>query len=439
VPASNCARVAGTPNGRYTRLPVRAVIVVPEPSVWSRAGAPGGLSLLERLLKQVRSLGLEALVLVPDEQPRPVVPAELAVELRRIAVTGSDPLAVLAAAADLPDDFVFASADRLVDLRVLRALVAASGPVMATVRGVVEPVGRLRRGDVERDGVALPLAAPRLAVESLDPYVRELRGRVPAYVLRVRTGGERRRAWRVLLAHVQKQTLDLPGQYFDTPFENALVRRLAPTRVTPNQITLATTLLAVAVGGLFLAGRVGAALPLALVVGILDGVDGKLARLKLATSKLGELEHVADFFYENLWYLGLGAHLRATTGVVTFWYAALLLVGFDLLDNLVYAAVQARTGCMLDEMTPFDRRFRKVAGRRNVYVMLFTAGALGAHVPLAFLAAAVWAGVTACVHAGRGLRLVLASERPSRTAHETRAAFAQVPEIDSAAGLVSDK
>jgi phosphatidylglycerophosphate synthase len=419
---------------------VHAVIVVPQPSVWSRADTPGGLSLLERLLKQVRGLGLEPLVLVPEEQPPPVVTAGLVGELRGIPVTGSDPLAVLAAAADLPDDFVFASADRLVDLRVLRALVAASAPIVATAGGVVEPVAHLRRGDVRRDGAVLPPHLRRLAVESLDPYVRELRGCVPAYVLRVRSAGERRRAWRVLLAHVQKQTLDLPGQYFDTPFENALVRRLAPTRVTPNQITLATTLLAVAVGGLFLAGCVAAALPLALVVGVLDGVDGKLARLKLATSKLGELEHVADFFYENFWYLGLGSHLRAATGAVALWHAALLLVGFDLLDNVVYATVQARTGCMLDEVTPFDRGFRKVAGRRNVYVMLFIAGALGAHLPLAFLAAAAWAAVTAGVHAGRGLRLVLTGPRPSAAeAPRARAALAQVPEIDSAAGLASEK
>jgi Phosphatidylglycerophosphate synthase len=38
---------------------------------------------------------------------------------------------------------------------------------------------------------------------------------------------------------------------------------------------------------------------LALIVGVLDGLDGKLARLKLETSKAGKLEHLFDALFEN--------------------------------------------------------------------------------------------------------------------------------------------
>ena len=386
---------------------MRTVIFVPQPGVWRREGAPGGLSLLERQLKQLAALGFEApLLLVPADHPVPALdPGAALVRLARVPAEATSAVAALAAAVDaLPSDFLFLAADYLVDSRVLRALAARRGPVLAsTGDGALAPVGRAGVADVRRYGVTLAHCAERLSLAEIDPYVPELRGAAAPYVLSVRTAAERCIAWRVLLDHVQKRSLDLPGQYFDTPFENFLVRRLAPTNVTPNQITVATTLLAIAVGMLFLRGWLWAGILFALVVGVLDGVDGKLARLKLATSKLGELEHVADFFYENFWYLAIAAHLEVATGMARFWRAGLLLVACDLADNLVYAAIRARTGRMLDGLTPFDRGFRKVAGRRNVYVMLLALGVVSGHVTAAFLAVVLWAGVTVAVHVGRAI------------------------------------
>ena len=415
-----------------------SVIFVPHPEVWRREGTPGGLSLLERQLRQLAALGLESpLLLVPAGQPIPALqPGAEALRVARVPAETANVLVALAAAADaLPSDFLFLSADFLVDHRVLRALAAGRGPVLvSTDDGVPGAVGRAGAADVRRHGATLAQHAERLALATLDPYLPELRGDVAPYVLAVRTAAEQRAAWRVLLDHVQKRNLDLPGQYFDTPFENFLVRRLAPTRLTPNQITVATTLLAFGVGMLFLRGWLGVGILLALVVGVLDGVDGKLARLKLATSKLGELEHVADFFYENFWYLAIALHLEAATGAVRFWHAGLALVACDLSDNLAYAVVRARTGRMLDELAPFDGIFRKVAGRRNVYVMMLALGFLSGHVNVAFLAVAVWAAVTVAVHVGRALdALRVARRRPVKDA-------LQVPEaLPASRVLVSEK
>ncbi len=304
-----------------------------------------------------------------------------------------------AAAADLPPEFVFLAADRILDGRVLRALRDASGTMVVTINGgAPEPIGRATIAEV-RAGAAR--RARRLEVGALDPYVPELRGEVRPFVIAVRSAADRAAAWRLLLDGVQKRTLDLPGRYFDTPFENALVRLLAPTRVTPNQITAVTTVVAGVTGVLFLHGWLRVGLALALLVGILDGVDGKLARLKLATSRMGTLEHVTDFFYENFWYLALATYLSEAGGGIGLWHAGLVLSACDFLDNLVYLGVRLRTGRMLDELSPFDRRFRAVAGRRNVYVMIFAAGFLSAHATGAFVAASCWAAITVAVHAAR--------------------------------------
>jgi phosphatidylglycerophosphate synthase len=345
--------------------------------------------------------------------------------------------ALVAAAAELPLEFVFLSADRVIDLRVLRALGDSSGTVVATTNGgLPEPVGRTCAADVREAGAALAARARRLDVAQLDPYVPELRGNVAAFVVPARTVAERATAWRLLLDGVQKQTLDLPGQYFDTPFENALVRRLAPTRITPNQITAATTVIAGATGLLFLHGWLRIGLVLALAVGILDGVDGKLARLKLATSRMGTLEHVTDFFYENFWYLSLATYLGAAGAGIGLWRAGLVLFTCDFVDNLLYLGVRVRTGRMLDEVSLFDRRFRAVAGRRNVYVMIFAGGFFTGHAAAAFLAASGWAVVTVAVHAARLAAIVRAPPAGDVAAPLTF----QVSEIESASGaLLNEK
>lgn len=383
------------------QVPVSAVVFVPNPSVGSRLGTPGGLALLHRQLKQLRKLEVGTVtLLVPAGDPVPT--ASTLGEERVVSVpTGTQDLeaALVAAVDELPSESLVLAADHLVDLRVLRALRTCGESTFASADGGrPAAVGWVRASDVRRHGHEIAVRAQRLPLASIDPYSEELRGAVAPYALPVRSSADHRRAWEVLLDHVQKRSLDLPGRYFDTPFENFLVRRLAPTDVTPNQITLATLVLAAWVASLFLHGWLRVGIGLALVVGVLDGVDGKLARLKLATSKLGELEHVGDFLYENAWYLALAAHFASTTQRAEFWYAGATLVACDLTDSLLYLAAQRRTGRMLDELTTFDRRFRAIAGRRNVYVMIFVAGFFAGDAATSFLVAVAWAIVTVAIH-----------------------------------------
>ncbi len=381
---------------------ITAVIFVPSPTVWERGDTPGGLSLLERQLKQLRKLGDgEALLLVPVGDPLPRLPEGCARTIVEYVPAGvTDLAAALATAAELPASSLALSADRLVDLRVLRALRGRAVSTFASADGLrAEPAAWVHAADVTRWGAGFVGRAERLRLSELDPYSPELRGDAEPYVISSATPTERRRAWDVLLDHVQKRSLDLPGQYFDTPFENALVRRLAPTDVTPNQITLLTLVVASVGAVLWHGGWLRVGVLVALVVGVLDGVDGKLARMKLATSKLGELEHVGDFFYENAWYLSLASYLsRADPGL---WLAGWVLVACDLADSLLYLALQRHDGRMLDEVSTFDRRFRAIAGRRNVYVMMFVVGFFGGHAAGAFVCAVTWALVTVAVHAAR--------------------------------------
>jgi phosphatidylglycerophosphate synthase len=167
--------------------------------------------------------------------------------------------------------------------------------------------------------------------------------------------------------------------------------------VTPNQVTVATGVFGFAVAALFGFGWLRLGVLLAIFVEVLDGVDGKLARIKHMTSRAGELEHVLDFFYENSWYVALGLFL-STSGVRWALPAALSMVAFDLVDNLVNMAFSRFRGRNLAEASTFLSRFRLVSGRRNIYTWIFLPGFMAGRPELSFAAAAAWAGVTAAVH-----------------------------------------
>lgn len=64
-------------------------------------------------------------------------------------------------------------------------------------------------------------------------------------------------------------------------------RALAPTPVTPNQVTAFTLLLALLAGSLLALGANIAGGILIQAVSVIDGVDGELARLKHAATRLG--------------------------------------------------------------------------------------------------------------------------------------------------------
>src|SRR5438552_2504828 len=123
-----------------------------------------------------------------------------------------------------------------------------------------------------------------------------------------------------------KETDGFMARHFDRRVSGAISRQLLKTPITPNQITIAVTLLGIGAGMCMAqAGYrwkvIGSLVFLA--TSILDGCDGEVARAKQMTSKLGgwldlwgdNVVHVAVFYglgvglYKDTWkgaYLHLG-------------------------------------------------------------------------------------------------------------------------------------
>jgi phosphatidylglycerophosphate synthase len=208
------------------------------------------------------------------------------------------------------------------------------------------------------------------------------------------------RGWRLLIDRVSKRSADFVERYIDPPIENWLVRTFCETAVTPNQVTLLSIAFALAGASLFYQGWFFLAVFFAWVAIVLDGVDGKLARVKLMTSLIGKLEQIAGFFSENAWYVALAARL-ARTHDPTAWKLGLLVTGCNVLDNVLNALFTAVKGRTLDEMAPFDQWFRLIGGCRGIYLLMLLLGFVLGTPVLALQAVLGWAVATLLTHAGR--------------------------------------
>ncbi|MDQ6656428.1 MAG: CDP-alcohol phosphatidyltransferase family protein, partial [Verrucomicrobiota bacterium] len=202
---------------------------------------------------------------------------------------------------------------------------------------------------------------------------------------------------RLLLDAAQNGTLDLPAKVH-APIETFIVARLCETPVTPMQITLVTAAISAVTAVLFARGELLAGTVLALIVGVLDGVDGKLARVKVETTELGKREHLLDYVLELSWWTTLAYHWRATRQVPAAYALLLLLVSADVVDRLAKKKAKELTGRNLDDVAPVDRFVRLIGGRRNIYIWMLAAALPFGLADRAFVAACWWGAATAAVH-----------------------------------------
>jgi len=240
-----------------------------------------------------------------------------------------------------------------------------------------------------------------LDVAAIDPYMPGSRRAVRPLWFRIRTPADAQRCKNALIESAQKGTLDVIAWYVHRPIENWIVRHIAELPVTPNQMSALTSLVGFGVAALFLSGNLLPGVLLALVVNVMDGLDGKLARVKGLTSKLGELEHSFDCLYEQAWYAGFAWGMYRLTGSLLPLVLGTVMLLCDSFARHVSMQFKQVTGVSLADYAPFDRAFRRFDGRRNTYSLhLLLSILLG--VPLvASFTMALHAAITAAVYTVR--------------------------------------
>jgi phosphatidylglycerophosphate synthase len=254
--------------------------------------------------------------------------------------------------------------------------------------------------DLATDRIAAVDAARQAA------YLPDMRRSVRPILFLAPSPENRPLAERVLRDTTQKGVLDFPA-LVHAPIEKWIVSHLSRTSITPNQITLANAVLGISVTLLYALGHLWMGALLALMVGILDGVDGKLARLKAQTTRIGKGEHALDYCIEMSWWVALARHFQ-TSGQVRYAYAILsVFFAFDVLQRLAKWSVELRLGRRMDDVSRFDRVLRYIAGRRNIYTWLFTFCLLIGMPAVGFILVCSWGTATAAIHIFRALQIRL--------------------------------
>jgi phosphatidylglycerophosphate synthase len=394
-----------------------------------------GFSVLERSLRTLQASGfIHALILTDSEELISEAAGVFSPRWTKIAWSASarrpGPLTVEQLAAVWPDDcrqLLVLRGDSVFDPRLLRLLRAQESPVALvdsavpaklhplvlsapmTTRGRVCGAALLSRGWVSRRSGPLEEAiCSGLDEGTLTPvdvatqtwYSSELHRDLRAYWFPSPSLAHQKRAEDVILDAAQKGTLDLPA-LAHAPIETFLVGRICKTHITPNQLTIFCNIVAWGATVLFATGLLGYAIVVALAVGVLDGLDGKLARVKLETSPAGKLEHLFDVLFENSWWIALAWHLDASGKLPEALSYLGLLLGAELLNALARTSVVHYCRKSMAELGPFDRLFRLVSGRRNIYVWILALGLILGSVPGAFKLIAWWEAATAAVHLTR--------------------------------------
>jgi phosphatidylglycerophosphate synthase len=235
-----------------------------------------------------------------------------------------------------------------------------------------------------------------------DDYIVSMRRRVRPACFSVSSKQDLRVAERIILDSAQKGTLDLPA-YIHAPIENAIIALLCKTRITPNQITIAGFVIGCSATVAFALGRIGLGIIAALVFGVVDGLDGKQSRVKVETTERGKWEHHLDYLIENSWWAVIAFHLWRSGQFPNAFYFLALLIGSHLLDEFAKRRAKMAKGRLLDDVTVFDRAFRLIAARRNVYVWILACGFLLHAFPQSYALICGWAAFSAAVHLVRSI------------------------------------
>jgi hypothetical protein len=299
--------------------------------------------------------------------------------------------------------------DYLYEERVLRAL-AASPEVLLTAPsadGGPVPVAAHVPGERAAEARAVLAAGSADALAGLavsdpvglvGPFQERLRKAAPPFVLPI-TVADREGLEVRLFGGAYKGITDLVTKWLWPRPARQVTRWCVRLGLSPNQVTVASLVLAVAAGVAFAQGHHVLGLLAGWLMTFLDTVDGKLARVTVTSTRFGHvLDHGLDIIHPPLWYWAWGLGLeRFDPGVAGLSVEATFawILGGYVLGRAVEGGFQLFLGRFgIFCWRPVDSYFRLVTARRNPNLILLTVGLAAGRPDLGFLAVAAWTVLT---------------------------------------------
>jgi phosphatidylglycerophosphate synthase len=395
-----------------------------ETSNVGRALALFGVSPIERLRRSTRSLvsadqvTLSGTGAAEAAWPGAGVDAEdapLGERLRGALGSADGPLVVLDAA-------------HLTDPRLIRFLLSTR-PCIASrgegsQRAIALSVDRSVADAIPPQATSLQAVAEALLgsgrIEVLDErafpaYVDKLRRSLPWWQYVVEDAATRKQLEKRLFWDNYKGSTDLLTRWIYPPLVWPLVRLCTSLRIHPNVLTVASVILAFAAVPLWLDAHWLAGFACAYAMSVLDSVDGKVARLTLTDSRIGNvLDHGLDQIHPPFWYFAWAWGLGARGPEDPLYMAAVWLIVFYVADRLVLSVAKHRIGFALHAATRIDGMVRSVIARRNILMTIMAIALLFGEGPAGLVLCTVWQAATFLWHALRTVWIGFVAPRPTR-------------------------
>jgi phosphatidylglycerophosphate synthase len=161
----------------------------------------------------------------------------------------------------------------------------------------------------------------------------------------------------------------------------------------PNHVTLLSLLFAVLAGVAFWYGFYGIGLVMGWLMTFLDTVDGKLARVTVTSSRIGDvLDHGLDIIHPPLWYIAWAAGLPTTPAWMPDMpvFIALILAGYvggRLCEGMFQFWIASFD---IFIWRPIDSFSRLITARRNPNLILLTLGWVTGRPDMGLWAVVIW-------------------------------------------------
>jgi hypothetical protein len=319
------------------------------------------------------------------------------------------------------DTIMVVRGDHVLDESLVRALAARPGV------SLVDGAGRAVAAHVDAaDAPALaaafaaaapvpPALAARLtacdAKTLASAHHQALRKRADPLLIAL-DGAARRAVERRLYDASYKGVTDLVTKYvWPWPAFHA-TRACAALGISPNLVTWVSLGFVIAALVLFRQGYFVAGLACAWAMCFLDTVDGKLARITLASSRFGNaLDHGIDLIHPPFWYLAWAAALE-DMGVAGPWHDAVVavVVGGYVIGRLQEGLFLWLFRMELHVWRRLDSRFRLITARRNPNLLLLSAATIAGRPDIGFALIALWTILSLGFHFAR-IAMALAARR----------------------------
>ena len=300
-------------------------------------------------------------------------------------------------------DVVLLRGDYLYDVRVLTGLIAAAdtllqvqgegGPVAVAAHTGAAAAARVR-GHISGKRQELPVILDIKSPDALVPQTNiRLKKAHAAFVLPI-TAANSRALERHLFETAYKGITDLVTKWVWPTPARWVTRLCVRLGLLPNHVTALSWVLAILTGVLFYQGALVAGLLSGWLMTFLDTVDGKLARVTVTSSPLGNyFDHILDLLHPPFWYLawglGLAAYTPALLNVDLNTTIALIFVGY-IAGRVVEGLFSGIAKFGVYSWRPVDSFNRLITARRNPCLILLSVSLLPGRPDLGLEAVALW-------------------------------------------------